>query len=184
MANTGNPAELTLAPLQGLYASAARPMPVWAAVDPGEVPEPQRTLLVHQRDMTRTLEQFYRSRIQLRVLSSRREGQHYWRESALELVDSGKVVEFGAIQIFLDQFGEPWRSLILGEQRPLGGILNESGVAYTSRPSGYFRCTPDEFIRSALRINDPAVGVLYGRQNTLSGPGGAPLAEIVEILPA
>lgn len=183
MANFGGTHRLNLAPLRGLYARAARPMPVWSPVDPAEIPEPQRTLLVHQRDMTRTLEQFYQSRIQLRVVSSHREDDDYWRESALELADSGRVIEFGAIQIFLGRFAEPWRSLILGEQRPLGGILNESGIAYTSRPSGYFRCAPDAFIRDALRVNDPASDHLYGRQNTLTGPDGRPLAEIVEILP-
>ena len=40
---------------------------------------------------------------------------------------------------------------------------------------------PDAFIRAALRFTGSPV--LYGRQNTLSGSDGLPLAEIVEILP-
>lgn len=173
-----------LAPLCGLYAAAGRPLPRWEQVEPLEVPEPQRRLLVHERDMTRTLEQFHRDKIHLRVLSSRRDHESYWRESVLELDASGRAVEFGAIQIFLDRFAEPWRSQILGEHLPLGRILNESGMPYTSRPSGYFRCEPDVFIRGALGVADPAVDVLYGRQNTLTASDGRPLAEIVEILPA
>ena len=183
MSNGSANPQLTLAPLHGLYAVAARPLIQWASVAPEEIPEPQRSLLVHQRDMTRTLEQFYQGRIRLRVLSSRRDGAHYWRESVLELNGSGEAIEFGAIQIFLDRCPEPWRGLILGEERPLGGILNESGLPYTSRPSGYFRCVPDAFIRAALRVTDPSVSALYGRQNTLTGADGLPLAEIVEILP-
>lgn len=174
---------LLLAPLRGHYVSAGRRLPRWEQVDPAEIPEPQRSLLVHERDMTRTLEQFHRDKIHLRVLSSRRDGESYWRESALELDGSGQVVEYGAIQIFLDRFSEPWRSQILGEHLPLGGILNESGMPYTSRPSGYFRCEPDEFIRAALRLGEVSVPALYGRQNTLTGADGRPLAEIVEILP-
>ena len=174
---------LSLAPLVGLCARAGRAMPEWSPVSPSGIPEPQRTLLVHARDMTRTLEQFHRGTIVLRVLSSGRTGAEYWRESALEIEGSGRVVEFGAIQIFLERFPEPWRSLILQEQRPLGGLLNASGIPYVSAPSGYFRCLPDAFIRSALRLADPAVGWLYGRQNTLTGADGLPLAEIVEILP-
>lgn len=174
---------ISLAPLRGLCARAGRPLPEWDAVSPDDVPEPQRTLLVHARDMTRTLEQFHRGTIVLRVLASGRTGSEYWRESALRIEGTGQVVEFGAIQIFLDRFPEPWRSLILEEHRPLGGILNASGIPYASAPSGYFRCRPDAFIRSALGLPDAAVGWLYGRQNTLSGADGLPLAEIVEILP-
>ena len=170
-----------LAPLQGLYAAAGRPLPEWTGVLGNDVPEPYRTLLVHERDMTRTLEHFHRGRIHLRVLSSRREGDVYWRESVLEVDDPLRMAEYGAIQIFLDRFPEPWRSQILGEHLPLGGILNSSGMAYTSRPSAYFRCYPDAFISAALRlVGSP---VLYGRRNTLSGGEGLPLAEIVEILP-
>lgn len=175
---------LLLAPLRGLYATAGRSLPRWEQVEPAEIPEPQRTLLVHERDMTRTLEQFHRDKIHLRVLSSRRDDDSYWRESALELDASGRVVEFGAIQIFLDRFAEPWRSQILGEHLPLGGILNESGMPYISRPSGYFRCEPDAFIRAALRMVTSRADALYGRQNTLTATDGRPLAEIVEILPA
>ena len=170
-----------LAPLRGLYAAAGRPLPNWCGVAGVEMPEPYRSLLVHERDMTRTLEQFHRGRIHLRVLSSQRDGDAYWRESALELDGTHRVVEYGAIQIFLARFPEPWRSQILGERLPLGGILNASGLAYTSRPSAYFRCQPDAFIRAALRFTGSPV--LYGRQNTLSGSDGLPLAEIVEILP-
>ena len=68
-------------------------------------------------------------------------------------VESGRAVEYGAIQIFLDRFAEPWRSQILGEHLPLGRILNESGMHYTSCPSGYFCCVPDAFMRTALRLD-------------------------------
>lgn len=172
-----------LAPLRGLALATGRTLPRCWPVQPEEMPEPYRTLLVHERDMTRTLEQFHRGRIHLRVLGSRREGNRYWRESALELDGSGKVVELGAIQIFLDRFPEPWCSQILGEHLPLGRILNESGIPYTSRPSGYFRCEPDAFIRMALRVEESVGVFLYGRENTLMGGEGRPLAEIVEILP-
>ncbi len=175
--------QLMLAPLRGVYAIAGRRLPHWEALSPGALPEPQRTLLVHQRDMTRTLEQFHRGPIHLRVFANRHDADSYWRESALELDDSGLAVEYGAIQIFLDRFAEPWRSQILGEHLPLGRILNESGMHYTSCPSAYFCCTPDAFIRTALRLDPERPMVLYGRQNTLTRSDGRPLAEIVEILP-
>lgn len=168
-------------PLGEFYARQRRPLLPHQPVAPAAVPEPQRTLLVHNSDMTSTLEEFHHGRIHLRVLSSHHDEGAYWRESVLELDGSNQPVEFGAIKIHLRHFPEPWRTQILEEHRPLGGILNASGIAYTSRPSAYLRFESDDFIADALRFSGrPA---LYGRQNTLRGPGGEVLAEIIEILP-
>jgi chorismate-pyruvate lyase len=168
-------------PLDEFYAEAGRGRPSAVAVPAAQVPEPYRTLLVHERDMTRTLEQFHGGPIHLRVLRSWHADDAYWRESVLELDGRGRPVEFGAIKIHLARFPEPWRGQILAEHRPLGGILNASGRPYTSRPSAFLRFAPDAFITAAL---GSAPGrPLYGRQNTLRDVGGAVLAELVEILP-
>lgn len=168
-------------PLDEFYLRDGRALLDFAAVPAAEVPEPYRTLLVHDRDMTRTLEQFHGGVIHLRVLSSYHEGDAYWRESVLELDGSDRPVEFGAIKIHLNRFPEPWRSQILAEHLPLGGILNASGIAYNSRPTAFLRFTPDPFIREAFGLTGPSA--LYGRQNTLRDASGNVLAEIIEILP-
>lgn len=168
-------------PLDEFYRRRQQTPPVYEVIAPGEIPEPYRSLLVHERDMTRTLEQFHGTPIHLRVLGRHKEGPAYCRESALELDGSDRPVEYGAIKIHLDRFPEPSRTQILGEHRPLGGILNSSGRAYTSRPTAYLRFTADAFIAGALRISLPAT--LYGRQNTLRDSDGQVLSEIIEILP-
>ncbi len=169
-------------PLDEFYLRAGRPL-LPSAVVPGDaVPEPYRTLLVHERDMTRTLEQHHGGAIHLRVLSSHHAGEGYWRESVLELDGSDRAVEYGAIHIHLDRFPEPWRARILEEHLPLGGILNASGIRYTSRPTAYLRFEPDEFITSALNLE--GADALYGRQNTLRDLAGRTLADIIEILPS
>lgn len=168
-------------PLDEFYVRDGRPMLQFAQVPATEMPEPYRTLLVHERDMTRTLEQFHHGTIHLRVLSSHHESEAYWRESVLELDDSNQPIEFGAIKIHLNRFPEPWRTQILEERRPLGGILNASGIGYVSRPTAYLRFTPDEFITCALHIQ--GAPLLFGRQNTLRNSQGEVLAEIIEILP-
>jgi len=174
--------QAAIRPLDEFYSRQQRSLPPFEVVTPDEVPEPYRTLLVHERDMTRTLEQFHGASIHLRVMSRHRETDVYCRESALELDGSNRPVEFGAIRIYLDRFPEPGRTEILGEHRPLGGILNASGRPYTSRPAAYLRFRADEFIAQALRI--PKDAILYGRQNTLRESDGHPLAEIIEILPS
>lgn len=170
-----------LRPLVPLHAAAGHALPS-VEVLPGEaIPEPYRTLLVHNRDMTRTLESHHGSTIRLRLLSTRREGDLYRRTVALVSEGDGKTVEFGATEAHLDRIPEPWRAEIVEGRHPLGGILNRSGIPYRSRPSAYFRTRGDAVIRAALGVvGEPW---LYGRRNTLSDAEGRPLAEIVEILP-
>ena len=114
-------------PLDEFYVRAGRALLPFTVVSGDAVPEPYRALLVHERDMTRTLEQHHGGAIHLRVLSSHQAGEAYWRESVLELDGSDRAVEFGAIKIHLDRFPEPWRTQILEEHLPLGGILNADG---------------------------------------------------------
>ena len=168
-------------PLDDLYRWHGRPLLEYQVVVPESLPEPDRSLLVHERDMTRTLEQFHGGTLHLRVVSRRREDDSYWRESVLELDGSNRPVEFGAIRIDLSRFAEPWRSQILEEHRPLGGILNASGLRYTSRPTAYLRFNPDPFITCALHLSESVVA--SGRQNALRDLQGNILAEIIEIIP-
>lgn len=170
-----------LQPLGNLYGPAGLPLPATEVLEGAQIPEPYRSLLVHGRDMTRTLESHHSGAIHLRLLSTALEGNRYRRTVALQLDGSGRPVEFGATEAFLDRIPEPWRGQIVEGKRPLGGILNASGIQYQSRPSAYFRTRGDPFIRSALGIEGD--GWLFGRRNTLSDADGRPLAEIVEILP-
>lgn len=170
-----------LHPLDLLYRQAGRPLPLHGRVTEAEIPEPFRRLLVHHRDMTSTLEQHHGDGIHLRVLSLAHDGDVLRREVVLCRDQDGEPVEFGATLARLDQFPEPWRSEIVASRRPLGGILNASGKAYTSRPSAFLRIRPDDFLRASLRFEgDPD---LYGRQNTLRTPDGQEIASILEILP-
>ena len=168
-------------PLDEFYAMEGRVLPVVLAIAGAEMPEPHRSLLVHLSDMTSTLENFHGDRLKLEVLSSRVEGEVYLREVLLRLEKSGKPVEFGAILIHLDRFDPEPRRLILGGKIPLGRVLVEQKVPFTSRPNGFFRIQADTFIGPLLAAD--AGAMLYARRNTLSNPAGQPLAEIVEILP-
>lgn len=181
MSESRTTAGTLLHPLDDFYRAAGRRLPVHRAI-PGEaVPEPYRGLLVHNRDMTSTLEQFHGRRIHLEVVSLERHGDMLLRQVVLSLDGSNRPVEFGATRAWLDRFEEPWRSDIVASRRPLGGILNASGQVYTSRPSAFLEIEADDFLCGALKLESPAR--LYGRQNTLRMPDGREIAEIIEILP-
>jgi chorismate-pyruvate lyase len=154
---------------------------LWAPVEAAAVPEPYQSLLVHGSDMTSTLEKFHHEKLHVEVLSRHTQGQGYFRAVVLRLDQSGRRVEFGAIKIMLDLFPFEARQEILRERQPLGRILIESGVAFTSQPREYLRLVSDDFINGTLDLTGPQF--LYGRRNALVDPWNQPLAEIMEILP-
>jgi chorismate-pyruvate lyase len=168
-------------PLDEFYAQMGLTLPPLQQVDGEAVPQPYKRLLVHQNDMTPTLESFHGCDIHLRLLGRRRKGNGYFREVVLLLDGTDQPVEFGAIKISLDRFAPEVRRQILEERRPLGHVLQECGVKHTSRPKAFLRLASDHFINEALQLT--GANVLYGRRNTLFDPQERPLAEIVEILP-
>lgn len=182
MAADPSPQPNVLSPLAETHQRVGRPLPPAVGITPDEIPEPQRSLLVHERDMTRTLENFHGRRVHLEVLNRRHDPDGtYWREVVLRLDGSNEPVEFGAILIHLQRFPEPWRSQILGEHLPLGTILNSSGLHYSSKPSAYLRFASEGIVQKVFGLNGPHA--LYGRRNTLRDAQGEALAEIIEILP-
>jgi hypothetical protein len=150
-------------------------------MEPAAIPEPYRSLLVHERDMTGTLGAFWKSKIELRPLRIDRGEQTLYRRVVLWAVEPGIPVEAGAIRIFLNRF--PLQSLraITQSQRPLGGILTDYQISYRSSPQGYFQIRTNGFLREAF--GDVAESVHYGRRNQLVDPAGDVLADVVEILP-
>lgn len=168
-------------PLDEFYALAQRELPVIEQIDGDDMPEPYRELLVHNSDMTPTLEKFHGERIYLNVISRQTRGDFYFREVILLTQRTRRPVEFGAIKINLSLFPQGARKLIHEEEEPLGTILSEFKIPHSSKPKAFLRITADAFIKGALQISGKQV--LYGRRNTLFDPQHRPLAEIVEILP-
>jgi len=168
-------------PLDEFYARARQPMPAIEFIDAEEVPAPYKQLLVHESDMTSTLEHFHEQRIHIRLLNRHQSEHTYSREVVLELDGTKTAVEFGAIKIYLPSFPPRAREQILEAHSPLGRILKEFKLPYLSRPKAFLRMASDRLISGALQLT--GTQRLYGRCNRLSDPQGNPLADIVEILP-
>src|SRR6266700_1755185 len=107
-------------PLAEFYARSGLALPPLDQVDGEALPEPYKTLLVHERDMTSTLENFHKTGIHLRLVSRQQKGDEYFREVVLVRDGSEDPVEFGAIKINLNRFPEKARRQILEERFPLG----------------------------------------------------------------
>ena len=168
-------------PLSEFYSRAKRPFPRIETITADTVPEPYRALLVHDNDMTPTLETFHSSRIHLEILSRDRRGDFYYREVALRLDHDERPVEFGANKVYLGAFPEDAQEQILLERVPLGTILRDCGVRHKTEAKFFLRVEPDELILNALEVENSAT--LYGRKALITDGNGKPLSEIVEILP-
>src|SRR4051812_14114633 len=169
-----------IAPLRFFYGLGSE-SPRVTFVPPEELPETERRLLVHERDMTGRLREFHGWDITLDVHAKSRIGNYLVRASVLKRANDGAPVEFGAIGIHLGDFDPEARELILACHVPLGAILTQRGISHPSHPSGYFRIEIDH--RLATLLGGWEGQTLYGRCNELRHGNGAPLAEVVEVLP-
>ncbi len=168
-------------PLARFYEREAVPLPPVRQISGDAMPEPYRQLLVHDGDMTPTLEAWFYSDIHIEVWSREREEELYRREVLLRLDRDLRPVEFGANQINLALFAPDVRRLILDEYLPLGHILKMRDIPHRGHPLGYFEIEADTRLQRAFRLSRPRA--LFGRRNRIVDPRGRVLSDIVEILP-
>ncbi|MDB5305960.1 MAG: hypothetical protein JWO38_162 [Gemmataceae bacterium] len=153
--------------------------PAAAVVPADEVPEPYRQLLVHTHHMTVTVEKYYGSPVDVKVLASRRNGNEYARKILLALQDNGKVVQFGLVRINLGVCSEPVRNAIVEGKTPLGRVLIQHDMLRRIEPTAFLRVrlspTMAEWFGSAPGAET------YGRLGVIY-TGDRPAVEVLEIL--
>ncbi len=114
----------------------------YAFVDAGAVPEPYRTLLVHEHHMTVTVEDHHHSLVDVVVEAEDLQGDAYSRKILLRLQSTGELVMFGLVRIHLQFCSAEVRAKILSKQVPLGRILIENQVMRRIEPTAYLRIEP------------------------------------------
>jgi chorismate-pyruvate lyase len=173
--------ENLLEPLDYFYRGSGVPIPPAVETEGEHIPQPYRSLLVHESDMTPTLEAFHRQRIHLGLLNREVRGDVMLRQVVLLRDTDERPVEFGAIRIQLNHLPPEARRLVLEARLPLGRVLQDFLIEHRSQPVAYFSVQADALIGAALE--GPIRERLYGRRNKLLMPSGEVLAEVVEILP-
>lgn len=148
---------------------------------PEAVPQPYRDLLVHDQDMTSTLQRFHQSEISLEVIQCIEENEGYFREVILRDAKTSAPVEYGTIQIHLDAFSENAREIIIAGRTPLGSVLSEFNLAYKSQPHGFFVVNSQVIAEDLFSCE--ADKFFYGRHNRLANLENKALADIIEIIP-
>lgn len=149
------------------------------AIPGEEVPEPYHSLLVHTHHMTVTVERFYGSPVDVRVLDVVRAGNSYSRKILLSLRSTGKVVQFGIVHVNLVVLAPTVRDAIVEGKTPLGRVLIENDVLRTVNPAGFYRVTPSETMAAWLGCANET----YGRIGVITADG-KPAVRVAEILTA
>jgi hypothetical protein len=158
--------------------SPDRPGAVEVAAD--EVPEPYHKLLVHKHHMTVTVERFYGSPVDVRVLACRRTGHEYARKILLALHnDPRRVVQFGLVRINLGVCSEPVRKAIVEGKTPLGRVLIQHDMLRRIEPQAFLRVTLSAAMADWFAV--PAGTHTYGRVGVIY-TGDRPAVEVLEIL--
>ena len=108
-------------------------------VVPEAIPQPQRSLLVHDHDMTSTLARFHGEPIELRVLDCKLSRDYYRRHIVLETARSRRPAEYGAMRVILPLLDEAAQAEVLQARGPLGGILTAHGITFRCCPGAFFK---------------------------------------------
>ena len=177
----GEPDSDRFAPLRRFYGAVGLIALETCVLEAQEMPQPARSLLCHDTDMTPTLESFFGERIHLDVLRQELQGAIVTRQVTLRLNSSDRGIEFGAIRIDLSRLSETQKQFVLEGRQPLGGILNDFEIPHESHASRFFRIKADALMIRCFALRGPRA--LYGRCNTLTYKDGSTLADVVEVLP-
>jgi chorismate-pyruvate lyase len=170
-----------LAPLLWFHEMRGVQPPPIRFIPGGATPEPQRSLLVQENDMTPILTAYHGSPLRLEVLDRELGDLYLLRLVNLRRSDNLTVVECGAIGIQLSRFSQRVRASIEEGEIPLGDILQQENVPHRGHPRAFFEIRAETLVAHAL--GEPQGSILYGRCNELSFRDGISFANVVEILP-
>jgi hypothetical protein len=154
-------------------------LPRCEVIPADEVPEPYRTLLVHEHHMTVTVEAHHGDLVNVQILDRRHEDDLYARKILLTLQKSGKVVQFGIVRVNLSYCSEPVRAEIVSGKTPFGRILINHNVLRRIEPTAYLRIEPGPIMMGWFGMN--ASRPVYGRLAYIHCDG-RPAVELLEVV--
>jgi hypothetical protein len=136
-------------------------VPEYEIVPGAAVPAPYQGLLVHEHHMTVTVESFYKSLVDVRILTCRQSADDYARKILLVLQSDGRVIQFGIMRIILGYCSPAVQAAIVAGKTPLGRILIEHDVLRRIEPTAYLRVMPGRAMMEWFRLSEPLP--TYGR---------------------
>ena len=109
------------------YSDPAR-LAHFESVTDDEMPADYAGLLAHENHMTVTVERFFGSSVDVKVLDTDTTNTHYARKILLSRQTDGQIVQFGIMRLKLSCLSPPVRKEVESQQTPLGQILIQHNV--------------------------------------------------------
>jgi chorismate-pyruvate lyase len=162
----------------GLFYSSPAELGRFEKASAEAMPEAYRRLLVHNHHMTVTMEEFYGSPVNVRVLQAKREGSHYMRRILLGRQSDQQIVQFGNVRLNFDMLSPEVRGEIESQTAPLGRILIRHNVLREIELVAVWRVTPGPDLQQLFGITPQQI--TYGR-TAIIHCDGEPAVELLEI---
>lgn len=143
-----------------------------------DVPEPYNILLVHNNHMTKVMEDYHCSSMNVRVLERFADDQTYTRAILLISQDIGAVAQFAIAQLHLNAVSDCVRRDILSEQIPMGRVLLSHKVSCRIELDSILQVTMDAGLSRLFCA--PLGAVTYGRLARIFCDG-TPAFDVLEV---
>lgn len=172
-------AHVELEQLIQLFFEDAATLGQFEEVAADQIPEPSRTLLTHDQHMTVTVETHYQTSVDVKVLQTRTDGDHYSRRILLTRKSDDGVVQYGIVRLNRSVLAPDVRDEIERQEIPLGRILINHGVLRAVKLLSLLKIRCGSELASAFEME---VGqICYGR-TALIYCDGSPAIELLEIV--
>ncbi len=148
-------------------------------IEPADIPEPYRELLVHEKHMTLTLTSHYKAFMELHVKEMHFEGNLYSRKIALTIPRGHDIVEYGLIRLDLRFVPQPVWQEIFHQRTPMGELLLRHNILQRVQPKWFLKLEPGCGILKWLGAK--ADRTLFGRLGTIYCNGEAAV-EVLEVV--
>ena len=177
--NTPRPSTPDLQTLLDLFCPDSDQLGKFQEVSSDQLPAAYATLLDHNEHMTVTVEAFHDSLVDVQVLDSRLDKNHYARQILLVSQSDGKVVQFGIVRLCFDFLDNDIQAEIESQQVPLGRILIEHDVLRQVQLATLWRIETGPDLSTLLEV--PEGTETFGR-TALIYCNGEPAVELLEIM--
>ncbi len=128
-------------------------------------PEPYKSLLVHEKHMTVTMESYHKSPVGVRILDRHQNNDVYCRKIILVKDGTDEVVQFGIVRFNFEYVTKRVRDEILQGDIPLGRVLINHNVLRHIDLGAILRITSGTGLMEAFGQQEPFV--TYGRLATI-----------------
>jgi chorismate-pyruvate lyase len=138
-----------------------------------------RMLLAHQDHMTVTVERYHNCPVNVEVLTSTLDDNHYARKILLRRQSDNTVVQFGIMRTDFSTVSDEVRRKIESRSMPLGRILIEHNIFRDVHLEKLWKATPGPDLQAYFGLPSPVPS--YGR-TAIIDCDGKPAIELLEVV--